>query len=465
MKLYNTLTRKKEEFIPIEEGKVSMYTCGPTVYDYIHVGNARPMVVFDTLRRFFKYKGYEVKYIVNFTDIDDKVINKANEENTSYKEIADRYIKAFMEDAEGLNIYEEETIHPRATEFIKPMVDFIQGLIDKKAAYNVDGNVYFNIDSAKNYGKLSKKNIDELISGSRVEVSGEKKNPIDFALWKKAKEGEPSWDSPWGLGRPGWHIECSVMARALLGDTIDIHAGGEDLQFPHHENEIAQSETLTEKTFANYWMHNGMLNIENKKMSKSLGNFFTVKDIAEKYDLETLRFFLLSAHYRTPMNFNREIMDGTRNGLERLYNGKKNLEYLLQKSKDRELNIEDEKEIDKIESFKLDFIRGMEDDLNTADAIAAIFELVRYSNGNIDENTPKSIIERAYNNLIELSNVLGILNKKDEILEEEIIQLIEKRTQARKDKDFKLSDDIRDSLLEKGIVLEDTQEGVKWKRI
>lgn len=465
MKLYNTLTRKKEEFVPIEDGKVSMYTCGPTVYDYIHVGNARPMVVFDTLRRFFKYKGYEVKYIVNFTDIDDKVINKANEENTSYKEIADRYIEAFMEDAEGLNIYEEETIHPRATEFIKPMVDFIQGLIDKNAAYNVDGNVYFNIDSAEDYGKLSKKNIDELISGSRVEVSGEKKNPIDFALWKKAKEGEPSWDSPWGAGRPGWHIECSVMARALLGDTIDIHAGGEDLQFPHHENEIAQSETLTEKTFANYWMHNGMLNIENKKMSKSLGNFFTVKDIAEKYDLETLRFFLLSAHYRTPMNFSREIMEQTKNGLDRLYNGKKNLEYLLQKSKDRELNIEDEKEMDKIESFKLDFIRGMEDDLNTADAIAAIFELVRYSNGNIDENTPKSIIEKAYNNLIELSNVLGILNKKDEILEEEIIQLIEKRTQARKDKDFKLSDEIRDSLLEKGITLEDTQEGVKWKRI
>ena len=465
MKLYNTLTRKKEEFIPIEDGKVSMYTCGPTVYDYIHVGNARPMVVFDTLRRFFKYKGYEVKYIVNFTDIDDKVIDKANEENTSYKEIADRYIEAFMEDAEGLNIYEEETIHPRATEFIKPMVDFIQGLIDKKAAYNVDGNVYFNIDSAENYGKLSKKNIDELISGSRVEVSGEKKNPIDFALWKKAKEGEPSWDSPWGLGRPGWHIECSVMARALLGDTIDIHAGGEDLQFPHHENEIAQSETLTEKTFANYWMHNGMLNIENKKMSKSLGNFFTVKDIAEKYDLETLRFFLLSAHYRTPMNFSREIMEQTKSGLDRLYNGKKNLEYLLGKSEDRELLDEEKTELDKIENFKLDFIRGMEDDLNTADAIAAIFELVRYSNGNIDENTPKSIIERAYNNLIELSNVLGILNKQDEILEEEIIQLIEKRTQARKDKDFKLSDDIRDSLLEKGIILEDTQEGVKWKRI
>ena len=464
MKLYNTLTRKKEEFIPIVDGKVSMYTCGPTVYDYIHVGNARPMVVFDTLRRFFLYKGYEVKYIVNFTDIDDKVINKANEEGTTFKVIADRYVEAFIEDAVGLNIYEEETIHPRATEFIKPMVEFIQSLIDKGAAYNVDGNVYFNIDSAKDYGKLSKKNIDELISGARVEISGEKKNPIDFALWKKAKEGEPSWESPWGLGRPGWHIECSVMARALLGDTIDIHAGGEDLQFPHHENEIAQSETLTEKTFANYWMHNGMLNIEDKKMSKSLGNFFTVKDIAEKYDLETLRFFLLSAHYRTPMNFNREIMEGTRNGLDRLYNGKKNLEYLLEKSEERESTDEDKMEIEKIESFKVEFIRGMEDDLNTADAIAALFELVRYTNGNVDETTTKAVIKKAYDDLIELANVLGILNKKDEILEEEIIQLIEKRTQARKDKDFKLSDDIRDSLIEKGIILEDTQEGVKWKR-
>lgn len=465
MKLYNTLTRKKEEFIPIVDGKVSMYTCGPTVYDYIHVGNARPMVVFDTLKRFFLYRGYDVKYIVNFTDIDDKVINKANAENTTVKVIADRYIEAFIEDAKGLNLYEEKTIHPRATEFIQPMIEFIEGLIDKKAAYNVNGNVYFNIDSAKDYGKLSKKNIDELISGSRVEISGEKKNPIDFALWKKAKEGEPSWDSPWGKGRPGWHIECSVMARDLLGDTIDIHAGGEDLQFPHHENEIAQSETLTEKAFANYWMHNGMLNIENQKMSKSLGNFFTVKDIEKEYDLETLRFFLLSAHYRTPINFNREVMEQTRNGLDRLYNGKKNLEYLLDKSEDRELPDGEEVELDKIESFKEEFIRGMEDDLNTADAIAAIFELVRYTNSNINEHSPKIIVEKAYNLLIELSNVLGILNKTEEILEEEIIKLIEERTEARKNKNFKLSDQIRDSLIDRGIILEDTQEGVKWKRI
>ena len=465
LKLYNTLTRKKEEFIPVIDGKISMYTCGPTVYDYIHVGNARPMVVFDTLRRFFVYKGYDVKYIVNFTDIDDKMINKANAENTTVKVIADRYIEAFMEDAEGLNLYEEETVHPRATDFIKPMIDFIEGLIDKKAAYNVDGNVYFNIESAKDYGKLSKKNIEDLISGARVEVSGEKRNPVDFALWKKAKEGEPAWESPWGLGRPGWHIECSVMARSLLGDTIDIHAGGEDLQFPHHENEIAQSETLTEKPFANYWMHNGMLTIENQKMSKSANNFFTVRDIGKEFDLETLRFFLLSAHYRTPINFSRDVMNQIQSGMERLYNGKNNLEYLLGKLEDRELNEEEIKELDTIESFKEDFIRSMEDDLNTADAIASIFELIKFSNSKINENSSKKIAKRSYDLLLELSKVLGILNRKDEILEEEILELIEKRTQARKDKDFKLSDEIRDILKDKGIVLEDTQEGVKWKHI
>ena len=465
MKLYNTLTRKKEEFIPIVDGKVSMYNCGPTVYDYIHVGNGRPLVVFDTLRRFLIYKGYDVKFVVNFTDIDDKIINKANGEDVSTKEVAERYIQAFLDDARGLNLYDYETVNPRATDYVNEMVVFIEGLIEKDAAYNIDGNVYFNIDSAKNYGKLSGKNIDDLISGARIEISDEKKKPIDFALWKKAKEGEPSWDSPWGKGRPGWHIECSVMAKALLGDTIDIHSGGEDLQFPHHENEIAQSETLTEKPFANYWLHNGMITIDNKKMSKSEGELFLIKDIGEEYDLETLRFFLLSAHYRTPINFSREVMEQTKNGLDRLYNGKNNLEYLLEKSKGGESLDKEKVELDKIESFKEEFIKSMEDDLNTADAIAALFELVRYANGNINENTSKILIEKAYDNLIELSNVLGILNKKDEILEEEIIQLIEKRTQARKDKDFKLSDEIRDDLLEKGIILEDTQEGVKWKRI
>lgn len=465
MKLYNTLTRKKEEFIPIVDGQISMYTCGPTVYNYIHVGNARPMVIFDTLRRFFVYKGYNVKYIVNFTDIDDRMIDKANQENTTVKAIADRYIEAFIEDAEGLNLYEEETIHPRATDFIQPMITFIEGLIDKGAAYNVDGNVYFNIDSAKGYGKLSKKNIDDLISGARVEISDEKRNPVDFALWKKAKVGEPSWESPWGAGRPGWHIECSVMSRALLGDTIDIHAGGEDLQFPHHENEIAQSETLTEKPFANYWIHNSMLNVDNQKMSKSVGNFFTVKDIAEEFDLEALRFFLLSSHYRSPINFSREVMTQTENGLERLYNGKKNLEYLLEKTEDKALSEEENIGLDTIEGFKTKFIESMEDDINTADAISFLFELIKFSNSSINENSSKKLVQRSYDLLLELSKVLGILNKQDEILEDEILELIEKRTQARKDKDFKLSDEIRDILKSKGIVLEDTQEGVKWKRI
>lgn len=323
MKLYNTLTRRKEVFVPIEEGKVKMYNCGPTVYNYIHVGNARPLVIFDTLRRYFIYKGYDVKLVVNFTDIDDKMINKANEEGTTVKAIAERYIEAFLEDAKGLNLYDYETINPKATNYISQIIEFIEGLIEKGAAYNVNGNVYFSVEHAKDYGKLSKKNIEDLISGARVEISEEKRNPMDFALWKKEKEGEPSWDSPWGKGRPGWHIECSVMAKSLLGETIDIHSGGEDLQFPHHENEIAQSETLNEKPFANYWLHNGMITVDNKKMSKSEGNFFTLKDISKEYDLEAVRFFLLSAHYRTPINFSKEIMDHNVKGLERLYNCKK----------------------------------------------------------------------------------------------------------------------------------------------
>ncbi|GFN36564.1 cysteine--tRNA ligase [Tepidimicrobium xylanilyticum] len=465
MKLYNTLTRKKEEFKSINEKMVTMYVCGPTVYNYIHVGNARPMVVFDTLRRYFMYKGYEVKYVVNYTDIDDKIINRANEESKTAKEIAEKYIKAFEEDAKGLNLYEEKTIHPRATEYIKHMIEFIEKLIEKGAAYNVDGNVYFNINSAKDYGKLSKKSIEDLISGARVDVNEEKRNPMDFALWKRAKEGEPYWDSPWGNGRPGWHIECSVMAKILLGDTIDIHAGGEDLQFPHHENEIAQSETLSGEPFANYWLHNGMLTINNQKMSKSLGNFFTVRDIGKEFDLEVLRFFLLSAHYRKPLNFSREVMEQQKSGLERLYNGKANLEYLLEKCIDRELNHEDRSKLEKIDEYKKRFIDNMEDDINTADAIASLFEIVKYSNSNFNEHTAKFVIQYTYDNLMELSNILGILSKKEEILEDEILELIEKRTQARKDKNYKLADEIRDKLKEMGIILEDTQEGVKWKRI
>ncbi|TJX13234.1 cysteine--tRNA ligase [Tissierella creatinini] len=465
MKLYNSLTRSKEEFIPVEKGKVNMYNCGPTVYNYIHVGNARPLVVFDTLRRFLIYKGYDVKFVVNFTDIDDKIINKANEENTTVKNITERYIEAFMEDAKGLNLYDYSTINPKATDHISQIIEFIHGLIKKDAAYNVDGNVYFRIEKAKDYGKLSKKNIDDLISGARVDVSDEKENPMDFALWKKEKEGEPSWDSPWGKGRPGWHIECSVMAKDILGDTIDIHSGGEDLQFPHHENEIAQSETLNEKPFANYWLHNGMITVDNQKMSKSLGNFFTVKDVTKEYDLEVLRFFLLSAHYRSPINFSRDVMDQTKNGLERLYNGKKQLEYLLGKTEDRELSKEEEKMFMEVDKFKDEFIKSMEDDLNTADAITSIFELIKYTNTNLYESSSKKLIQYSYKLLMELSKILGILTKKDEILEDEILELIDKRTEARKNKDYKLSDEIRDRLKEQGIILEDTADGVKWKRI
>lgn len=465
MILYNTLTRKKEEFKPIEEGKVTMYVCGPTVYNYIHVGNARPLVVFDTLKRYFKYKGYKVKYLVNFTDIDDKMIKKANEEGTTVKEVADRYIDEFYKDANGLLLDEKETVHPRATAHIEEIVEFVEDLIEKGAAYNVDGNVYFDITKAKDYGKLSKKNIEELMSGARIEVSEEKKNPMDFALWKKEKPGEPSWNSPWGKGRPGWHIECSVMAKTFLGETIDIHAGGEDLQFPHHENEIAQSETLTEKPFANYWLHNAMINVENVKMSKSKSNFSTVRDVSREFDLEVLRFFLLSAHYRNPINFSRELLAQSERGLERLYNGKKNLEYLMDKTTDRNLTEEELNIKEEINKYKFEFIQSMEDDLNTADSIASLFEIIKVANSNFNEKSSKNLIKYTYDVLLELSTILGILSKTDELLDEEIIELIQKRSEARANKDYKLADEIRDELKNKGIIIEDTKEGVKWKRI
>jgi cysteinyl-tRNA synthetase len=463
MKLFNSLTRTKEEFIPLVEGQVSMYNCGPTVYNFIHVGNARPLVTFDTLRRYFIYKGYDVRFVLNFTDIDDKLINKAREENITVKEVADRYIEAFKEDAGALGIYQYNTINPKATDYISQMVDFIKALEEKGAAYEVDGNVYFSIESAMGYGKLSKKNIDELVSGARIDVNEDKRNPMDFVLWKKEKPGEPSWDSPWGKGRPGWHIECSVMAKALLGETIDIHSGGEDLQFPHHENEIAQSETLSGKPFANYWLHNGMLFVDNQKMSKSLGNFFTLKEIQEEYDMEVLRFFLLSAHYRKPINFSREIMDQNRNGLERLYSAKKNLEFLLEKDLPESME-GDESVIAEIDAFKKSFEDSMDDDLNTADAVAALFDLVKYTNSNFGEEPSRKTVQHAYDTLMKLANVLGILTKKDEILDEEIQKLIEDRNEARRNKDFAKADQIRDDLLEQGIVLEDTRDGVKWKR-
>ncbi|RKD33812.1 cysteine--tRNA ligase [Thermohalobacter berrensis] len=464
MKLYNTLTKKKEEFKPINPERVTMYVCGPTVYNYIHVGNARPLVVFDVLRRYFEYKGYEVDYLVNFTDIDDKMINRANEEGTTVKEIADRFIKEYYKDAEGLLLKEEGTKHPKATEHITDIINFIKSLVDKGYAYNVDGNVYFDITKLKDYGKLSKKNVEDLVSGARIEVNKEKKNPGDFALWKKEKPGEPSWDSPWGKGRPGWHIECSVMARKYLGDTIDIHAGGTDLQFPHHENEIAQSESLTGKPFAKFWMHNAMVNVSDEKMSKSKMNFFTVREISKEYDLEVLRFFLLSAHYRSPINFSKELVEQSKKGLDRLYNAKNNLEHLLEHTEEK--NVEEKNDVlEKLNEFKAKFEESMEDDLNTADAIAVLFELIKYTNSNFSAETSKDLVQKAYNLLVELSSILGILSKKEEILDEEIIELIEKRNEARKNKDYELADKIRDELKEKGIIIQDTPEGTKWRRV
>ena len=465
MKLYNTLTRKKEIFKPIDSKRVTMYICGPTVYNFIHVGNARPQVIFDVLRRYFKYEGYEVKYIVNFTDIDDKLIKKAIEEKKTVKQVAEKYIEEFEIDAKGLLLKEEDTIHPRATEHIEEMISFIVDLIDKGFAYQSNGDVYFDISKVKDYGKLSKKNIEDLISGSRVEVSEIKNNPMDFVLWKTAKPDEPSWESPWGNGRPGWHIECSAMARKYLGDTIDIHAGGEDLQFPHHENEIAQSESLTGKPFANYWMHNGMINIENKKMSKSEGNFFTVREIGEEYDLEVLRFFLLSSHYRSPMNFSKQNMEQAKSGLERLYSGKRNIENLIKNSECIEQK-EDEKEIIAvIDSLEEKFKSSMDDDLNTADAISSLFEVIKYSNTNLTKATSKETLEYVLDRLNVLSEVLGLLCKKEEMLDCEIQALIDQRNQARIDKEYKKSDEIRDELLERGIALMDSKEGVTWRRI
>lgn len=466
MKLYNSLTRKKEEFKSIEENVVKMYNCGPTVYNYIHVGNARPLVVFDTLRRYFIYKGYDVKFVVNFTDIDDKIINRANEEGISTTEVSNKYIEAFMEDAKALNLYDYETTNPRATEYINQIINFVQGLIDKNAAYEVNGDVYFNIDAAKDYGKLSKKNLEDLISGARVNINEAKNSPADFALWKSKKEGEPSWKSPWGEGRPGWHIECSVMAKTLLGETIDIHSGGVDLQFPHHENEIAQSETLHDKTFANYWLHNGFITVDEEKMSKSLGNFFTLKDVAKNYDLEVLRFFILSAHYRQPLNFSDHVMEQMKSGLDRIYNAKYRLEDLLENAEEVELTPGEEEILSLMDSRVMEFEKALDDDLNTADGITAIYNLVKDTNTYLGEKTSKYVVQRAQEILLKLSDVLGLLKRdKVEIKDEEILNLIEKRQEARKNKDYQLADEIRDELLEKKIQLEDTREGVKYRRI
>jgi len=461
MKIYNTLTRKKEDFKPIQAGKALIYVCGPTVYNYIHIGNSRPMIVYDTLRRYLLYIGYDVKFVSNFTDIDDKIINRAKEENVPFTDITKKYIDAYLEDSYGLNLFESHTIHPKATECINEMIEFVKVLEEKGIAYNVDGNVYFDITKAKDYGKLSKKNIDDLRAGARIDISDEKKNPLDFALWKKRKdESEPAWESPWGMGRPGWHLECSVMAKKYLGDTIDIHAGGEDLQFPHHENEIAQSECCNGKVFANYWMHNGMINIDNVKMSKSKGNFFTIKDIQKEYDLEVIRLWILSTHYRNPLNFSREVMEQTKNGLERMYNGKEHLERLLEICEEKE-----DEDISKLVELKKEFLDCMDDDLNTADAISKVYELIRYAN-TFDENTDLKVVKGAVKLLSDLTSVLGLLYKEeDDNLDEKVEKLIKEREEARKNKDFKRADEIRDALKEMNIELKDTRNGVIWKRV
>ena len=468
MKIFNTLSRRKEEFVPIEPGKVKMYVCGPTVYNFIHIGNARPMIVFDTVRRYFEYKGYEVNYVSNFTDVDDKIIRKAIEEGVDAETISKRYIAECKKDMEMMNV-KPATKNPQATQEIGGMIEMINTLIEKGHAYvAADGTVYFRTKSFKEYGKLSHKNLDDLQSGFReIKVTGEegKEDPTDFVLWKPKKEGEPFWESPWCQGRPGWHIECSEMSKKYLGESIDIHAGGEDLIFPHHENEIAQSECANGKTFANYLMHNAFLNIDNRKMSKSLGNFFTVREISEKYDLQVLRLFMLSAQYRSPLNFSADLMEASKNSLERIRTAAEHQADCLKAAKEGEMTAEEKQNQAAVEELVQKFETAMDDDFNTADAISAIFEIVRLSNSTISEASTKAYVSYVKETMDKLCDVLGIITeKKEEILDSEVEDLIAKRQQARKDKNFALADEIRGQLLDMGIILEDTREGVKWKR-
>ncbi len=468
MKIYNTLTKRKEEFEPLEEGKVKMYVCGPTVYNLIHIGNARPMIVFDTARRYMEHRGYEVNFVSNFTDVDDKIIKKAIEEGVDASVISERYIAECKKDMQAMNV-KPATTHPKATEEIAGMLDMISTLMEKGYAYAAeDGTVYFRTRKFKEYGKLSHKNLDDLQGGNRsLLVTGEdqKEDPLDFVLWKPKKEGEPYWESPWCKGRPGWHIECSVMSKKYLGDEIDIHAGGEDLIFPHHENEIAQSEAANGKPFSKYWMHNGFLNIDNKKMSKSLGNFFTVRDISEKYDLQVLRFFMLSAHYRSPLNFSAELMEAAQNGYDRIVTSVSNLNYLLENAVSDTMSEEERKLAKEAEGYITKFDEAMDDDFNTADAIAAIFELVKFANTHANEGAGREFLKALKDEIVMLSDICGlIVEKKQEMLAEDIEALIEERQAARKAKDFKRADEIRSELLSKGIILEDTREGVKWKK-
>ena len=462
MKIYNTRTKKKEEFVPLKEDEITIYACGPTVYNYFHIGNARPFIIFDTLRRYFEYTGKKVKFVQNFTDIDDKMINKANSEGITVKELGERFINEYFTDANGLGI-KEATIHPRATENIDEIITLVSTLIEKGFAYEVDGDVYFNARSFKEYGKLSGQPIDELESGARIDVTEIKKDPLDFALWKKAKEGEPRWSSPWGDGRPGWHIECSAMANKYLGKTIDIHCGGKDLIFPHHENEVAQSEAANGCKFARYWMHNGYINVDNKKMSKSLNNFFTVRDAALEYGYETIRFFMLSAHYRSPINYSADILLSSKTGLERLFNCLENLNFAIGNASETGNN-----DISIFEGYKKNFCDAMDDDLNTADAVSVLFDFAKEINTavNVKKDFSKSALIQIKNLFTELADVLGILSESEkEDLSSEIEQLIEKRQQARKNRDFKTADEIRDSLKNRGIALEDTPDGVKWRKV
>lgn len=469
MKLYNTLTRQKENFIPLEEKKVKMYVCGPTVYDFIHIGNARPYVVFDTIRRYFEYKGYDVNYVQNFTDVDDKIIKRANDEGVEPGVIADRYIQEALKDAKALNV-KEPTYAPRVTQEIKEIIEMIQTLIEQKNAYEVDGTVFFDTKSFKEYGKLSGKKLDELEIGSRIKLDEAKKNETDFVLWKPKKDGEIAWQSPWGEGRPGWHIECSVMAKKYLGEEIDIHAGGEDLIFPHHENEIAQSECCNHKPFARYWIHNGFINIDNEKMSKSKGNFFTVRDIAKEVPYDVIRFFILCGHYRAPINFSREAMEASKKSLDRIKNCVNNINHLINNSKIENMT-DEEKNLDvfkNIQTYKNTFEEEMDNDFNTSNAITCIFEIVRLINSVANDKSSKEFLQNLLNEITSLCDVLGILYKTEQetlnISEEEIEELIAKRQEAKKNKDYKLADEIRDSLKEKGIVLRDTSAGVVWSR-
>ena len=467
MKVFNTLSKRKEEFVPLEEGKVKMYVCGPTVYNYIHIGNARPMIVFDTVRRYFEYKGYDVNFVSNFTDVDDKIIKKAIEEGVTADEIAKRYIAECKKDMAGMNV-KPATTHPLATEEIGGMIEMIGKLIKDGYAYEKNGTVYFRTRRFDEYGKLSHKNLDDLQSGGRsllVTGEDEKEDSLDFVLWKPKKEGEPAWESPWSDGRPGWHIECSVMSKKYLGDQIDIHAGGEDLVFPHHENEIAQSEAANGKEFSKYWMHNAFLNIDNRKMSKSLGNFFTVREISEQYDLQVLRFFMLSAHYRSPLNFSADLMEASKNGLERIVTAVANLKHLIGATTVESMTEGEKAAFEKTNEFVAGFEKAMEDDFNTADAISSVFELVKYANTTASGESSKEYLEGVLGLIVKLTDVLGlIVEKEEELLAEDIEKLIAERQAARKEKNFQRADEIRNELLEKGIILEDTREGVKWRK-